>query len=131
MSAPTPSGYRLSIEQKPGYLHAVVTGPNTAENVHGYLDELFSECIARGCYRLLVEERLEGPRLRTVEVFEIVTRGSQKVAGMLRAIAYVDVNLQGDLMRFAETAAANRGLPVMLFATVPEAEAWLARKVQG
>lgn len=127
MSAPTPS-CRLAVEQKPGYLHATVTGPNTAENVRGYLDALFAECIARGCYRLLIEERLEGPRLRTVEVFDIVSRGSQKVSGMLRAIAYVDVNLQGDLMRFAETAAANRGLPVMLFPTVAEAEAWLARK---
>lgn len=53
----------------------MVTGPNTRQNVMGYLEEALGECIARGCYRLPVEERLEGPRLRTVEVFEIVSRG--------------------------------------------------------
>lgn len=120
-------GYQLAIEQKPGYLHAVVTGPNSLENVVGYLDEVLGECIARGCYRLLIEERLEGPRLRTVEVFGIVSRGTQKVGGILRAIAFVDVNAEGDLMRFAETAATNRGLPIALFPTVAEAEAWIVR----
>lgn len=129
MKTPTPAGrYQLAIEQKPGYLHAVATGPNTQENVIGYLDEVFGECIARGCYRVLIEERLEGPRLRTVEVFEIVSHGSQRVTGMLRAVAYVDINMQGDLMRFAETAATNRGLPVMVFQNVADAEAWIARQ---
>ncbi|MGH8251536.1 MAG: hypothetical protein ACREVI_12705 [Steroidobacteraceae bacterium] len=30
--------YQLTITEKPGYLHAVVTGANTMENVTGYLE---------------------------------------------------------------------------------------------
>jgi hypothetical protein len=40
----------------------------------------------------------------------------------------VDVNAGGDLMKFAETVANNRGIPMNLFKTVAEAEAWLTRK---
>ena len=119
--------YQLKVEQKPGYLHAVVTGSNSAENVRAYLDELRRECIARGCFRVLIEERLEGPRLRTLDVFEVIFKGGRQALGFYTAIAYVDVNAEGDLMKFAQTAAVNRGLPVSLFTTVADAELWLSR----
>ena len=32
--------YQLTVTQKKDYLHAVVTGQNTRENVMGYLDEV-------------------------------------------------------------------------------------------
>jgi hypothetical protein len=44
---------------------------------------------------------------------------------MLKAIAYVDVNAEGNLMRFAQTVAVNRGLPIAVFPTVADAEKWL------
>jgi hypothetical protein len=44
---------------------------------------------------------------------------------MFKAIAFVDVNRQGDLMEFAETVAVNRSFPLKVFATVDEAERWL------
>lgn len=117
--------YRLKIEQKPGYLHATVTGQNSKENVGTYLAELRGECIARGCFRVLIEERLVGPRLRTLDVFEVILQGSKQALGLYTAIAFVDLNAEGNLMKFAQTAAVNRGLPVSLFPTVAEAEAWL------
>jgi hypothetical protein len=42
-------------------------------------------------------------------------------------IAYVDVNPEHDAsrLRFGETTARNRGFLFHLFASVPEAEAWL------
>ena len=43
-------------------------------------------------------------------------------------MAYVDVNAEGDLMKVAETVASNRGLPMTVFATVPEAENWLTSR---
>jgi len=117
--------YTLTVRQKPGYLHAVVTGLNTRENVTRYLEQLGAECSARNCFRVLVEERLEGPRLEAMEVFEIVSQGSERARGKIQAFAYVDVNAEGDLMHFAETVALNRGLPVALFPTVTDAERWL------
>lgn len=117
--------YILTLHQTPHYLHAVVTGPNTRENIVGYLADILSECEARDYDRVLIEECLEGPRLGTLDVFEIVQKGSKDAFRRLDAIAYVDVNAEGDLMRFAETVAINRGLRVAVFKTVSDAETWL------
>ena len=119
------SEYRLSIEQKPGYLHARVTGRNCPENVMRYMDEIHRECVRRECFRVLIEESLEGPRLATPDVFRIMADGSRKARGDLKAIAFVDVSSPGGLMRFAETVAINRGLPVAVFPAVAAAEEWL------
>lgn len=117
--------YRLTIAQKPKYLHAIVSGQNSRENVLRYLEEILRECIARNCFRVLIEERLDGPRLGTLDVFQIASEGSSKARGILKAIAYVDVNADGGLMPFAETVAVNRMLPVVVFSTVADAEQWL------
>jgi len=120
--------YQLEIVEKPNYLHAVVTGKNTMENVVGYLKDLLKECEARRCFNVLIEERLEGRRLETWDVYQIASDNSALARGVFRNIAYVDINAGGELMKFAETVANNRGVPMMLFPTVAEAEAWLATK---
>jgi hypothetical protein len=61
-----------------------------------------------------------------MEVFQIISEGSQTGLGTFSVMAYVDVNAQGDLMQFAEDTAVNRGLPMRLFRTVRDAESWLA-----
>ena len=120
--------YQLKITEKPTYLHAVVTGENTPENVVGYLQDLLRECEARQCFNVLIEENLAGRRLETWDVYQIASESSAHARGVFRAIAYVDVNAGGELMKFAETVANNRGVPMALFATVAEAEQWLAGK---
>ena len=117
--------YRLTITQKPAYLHAIITGVNSRENVECYLDDIRRECTSRGCFRVLIEERLEGLRLGTIDVFQIAAEGSGRALGIFKAIAYVDVNAEGDLMEFAETVAVNRFLAVKLFSSVSDAEKWL------
>jgi hypothetical protein len=119
--------YTLTISQEDDYLHAIVTGANTRENVMSYLQALQRECLARNCFRVLIEERLEGPRLRTMDVYQIASEGGRQRM-VVREIAYVDVNAEGDLMKFAETVAANRGLPVRVFRSVDEARTWLQRE---
>jgi hypothetical protein len=118
--------YQLQITEKPTYLHAVVTGKNTLENVTGYLQDLLRECEARQCFNVLIEENLEGRRLETWDVYQIASDNSALARGFFRTVAYVDVNAGGELMTFAETVANNRGVPMRLFATVAEAETWLA-----
>jgi hypothetical protein len=117
--------YKLTIDEKPTYLHAIVTGLNSKETVVRYLEEILGECRARNCVRVLIEERLEGPRLGTLDVFEIASEGSKRAFGMLTAIAYVDIYAEGDLMHFAETVAVNRKLHMAVFSTVGDAEKWL------
>ena len=119
--------YKLTIHQKSSYLHAIVTGPNRRENVQQYLQEIRRECILRNCFRVLVEERLEGPRIGAMDVFQIAAESSSKASRTFQAVAYVDVNAEGELMKFAETVAVNRGIPVAVFSTVAEAERWLLR----
>jgi hypothetical protein len=119
--------YELKIEQKPTYLHAVVTGTNSKENVLLYTDEIDRECTAQGTFRVLIEERLDGPRLGTMDVFEVVLRRVQR-ARRFKAIAYVDTNAVGDSMRFAENLAVNRFVPVAVFRTLADAERWIIRQ---
>jgi hypothetical protein len=74
---------------------------------------------------VLVEERLEGPRLGIVDVYRIVSEETVRALGQIEVIAYVDVNAEGDLMKFAEDVAVNRFLRVAVFATLPDAELWM------
>jgi len=119
--------FDLKIEHKTGYLHAIVTGQNSPENVAGYFAATLDVCEAASCSRVLIEERLEGPRLNMLDVFATVSEGSAHSFGKMDAIAYVDVNAEGDLMQFAETVAVNRALPARVFSTVAQAEEWLQR----
>jgi hypothetical protein len=120
--------YTLSIDTRPGYLHVVVTGRNTRDNVLRYMQEVLRESEARDCWYLLIEERLEGPRLGTLDVFEIASQRGRPLGSKVRGIAYVDVNASGDLMKFAEDVAVNRGYPVRVFSSMSEAEEWLVAK---
>jgi hypothetical protein len=123
--------YKLKIVQKPAYLHAVVTGLNNKENVMRYLEEILRECKKQGYFQVLIEERLEGPRFKTMNVFNVASEGSISAHGYFKAIAYVDMNAEGDLMKFAETVAVNRGMPVRVFTSVADAEKWLLEEDRG
>jgi hypothetical protein len=120
--------YELTITPKGTYLHAVATGVNRQENVVRYLEDIRRECAARNVFRVLIEERLDGPRLSMVKVFEIAAEGGSRAQGEFEAIAYVDMNAESDSMKFAETVAVNRSLPVRVFGSVSDAEKWLLGK---
>jgi hypothetical protein len=126
-SGPSAGTCQLSVVPMPNYLHFVVTGENSADNVRSYIGDIVRECAARGCWRLLIEERLHGERLGTHDVFAIAERASTALDPRLQAVAYVDVHAAGDLMGFAEDIAANRGFPLRVFGSVDEARAWLSR----
>lgn len=123
-------GYQLTIEQKPSYLHIIVTGQNTRENVMQYMEEVMRECTSRNCGYVLVEERLDGTRLGTFDVFSMVSEGATQFLGRFKAMAYVDVNGDGGLMQFAENVAVNRGIPIQIFSHVPDAEKWLLHQAR-
>ena len=121
--------YSLEIAKKRGYLHAKVTGKNTKDNVMSYMEELTQECERSRCRCLLIEEKLEGPRLDTRSVFDIASEGSQKSRAQFRAIAYVDTIAETSAMKNAEAFATNRGLKVQTFQTVTDAEKWMVDQV--
>ena len=120
--------YTLRFEEKPEFLHCIVEGRNTVANVAGYLQAILRECQARHSSAILIEERLDGPRLSTIDVFEIAASRGGKPLVPIKAIAYVDVNREGPLMQFAEDVAVNRGVPVTVFGSVAEARDWLLNR---
>jgi hypothetical protein len=123
--------YELNITKRPGFLHAIVTGENTAETNRGYLEELLGRCVAQGCDSVLIEERLGGQRLWPSQIFEIASQMTEKARGWVRVVAFVDVNAQDQWnTKFGENVAVNRGLNVSVFATVAAAEAWLLRQLK-
>jgi hypothetical protein len=122
--------HHLTIHEQPNYLHFLVTGQNTSQNVKAYLEEIAAICKARQCSVVLIEENLEGPGLSLGEMFHLAS-AAPEVFGHLRKIAYVDINpihSQPDL-KFVETVAANRHGGVRMFKTVAEAREWIEGEV--
>lgn len=115
----------MTIVQKPGYLHGIVTGQNSRENVADYLKRGLEECHARHCAHVLIEARLDGPRLALWDIFEIAAEHSKLDMGMFDAIAYVDCKAPGPLLTFIENVSRNRRLPLRVFNSVAAAEQWL------
>ena len=118
--------YRLTIKQKVGYVHAIVTGQNSAENMKDYLEELLRECTARGYCNVLIEERLVGPRLGMYDIFQLASTMGERARGAVEAVAYVDVNAETDRStKFAEDVVVNRGLKARMSGSVEDAAEWL------
>jgi hypothetical protein len=118
--------YQLTVEERPGYLHAKVVGERTAANAFRFLQESFAACVESGHSSLLLELGLSGPSLGTTAVFTVI---SQEVAKFrkLHKIGYVQTEVPNpDIPYFAETVAFNRGVNVRLFKDIEAAQRWLA-----
>jgi hypothetical protein len=76
---------------------------------------------------VLIEKNLFGPALGMMQIFDVVTEGSQRTWPVVSRIAYVDPNPEhsDDLVRFAENVAITRGVNVRVFRTVRDAEQWM------
>ena len=123
--------YQVDIENRGNYLYADVTGTNSAESVMGYMDEIRDRCSSEDCFRVLINEKLEGPRFNEMEIFSLISAGSPDAIGVFEALAYVDEQQDFDLVKFAETVAVNRGIPVAVFTSVSEAEDWIREQSES
>jgi hypothetical protein len=119
--------YRLIAEPRDGYVHIRVTGTNSREVVAAYLGEIRELSGRNQWAAVLIEEHLKGPGLGMLDVFGVVNTESARTGSGLRRIALVDTNPDHDhaMMKFAETAAFNRGINARVFRTVAAAERWL------
>jgi hypothetical protein len=117
--------YELTVEVRPDYLYASVTGDRTADNVFRFLREAYAACVENEKSRLLLEMRLTGSRLGTLGIYRVISDRSADGA-RLRRLAYVEDPLDHvEEARFAETVAVNRAVNVRLFKDVSEAARWL------
>jgi len=120
--------YQVVVEEKPGYVHFRVTGSNSPGSVRGYLADVYYTCAQHKHPAILIEENLQGSGLGLLDIFEIVSEGSERTWPYIRRIAFVDVNPEHSQpdMKFAETVAVNRGVNMRLFPGLREAELWLS-----
>lgn len=123
--------FRIEYSDTPDYLHVMVTGDNTRENVEAYLKDVLEYCRRKSLEYVLIEERLDGDRLGLMDVFAIASEGSLQALGCFEAVAYVEPRM-GDFGEFAETVAISRGMPVAVFDSVEHAAEWLrARRAES
>ena len=120
--------YTLSIESKGSYLHATVTGENGRETVIGYFEEIRAICRTRDCYRVLVEERLTGPRFSFPELMQLAAEVTAQSGATFEALAYVDVFAEDDKVQQAAEQVVEPGSAIGVFTTVHQAERWLRVK---
>lgn len=119
--------YALTAHRKSGYLHIRVTGANRPEAVRGYLQEVQAACIRGKHLAVLLEECLEGPEMRLLDVYSLASAGAELLPHPLLRIAFVDTNPehQPAMLQFAENVAVNRGANLRVFPNVRKAQAWL------
>ena len=122
----------VAIEDRPNFLHVIVTGDNTPETLRTYTTEIPQACIKYQKLRVLVVVQLSGPELSMLDVFQGVATGSDNVVGLGMRVAYVDENPSHgrDSMMLAENVARSRGVAVRTFRDVVEAEQWLVSNEQ-
>jgi hypothetical protein len=117
--------YKLTIEERPTYVHATVVGDRTPQNALRFLEEAFAACVKSGLSDLLLEMQFSGPSMNTTDIFRVISQRSMDGA-TLRKIAYVETSMSElPNARFAETVAINRAVKVRLFNDVAEAVRWL------
>lgn len=118
--------YRLTLEERPGYLHAKVAGERTPGNAMRCLDEVYAACVRTGLANVLLEMAFTGPSLGAPGIIKVIEHASANGARLGR-IAYVEASLDGlQRAKFAETVAVNRAVNVRLFEDAAQAAAWLA-----
>jgi len=121
---PTNMTYDVRYVRRSDYIHAIVTGKNSRENFLRYTDDVLGECQRTQCRRILIEDKLAGPRMSEFEIFLVVTEASRRSLGFYDALAFVDEQI-GEARYFAETVAVNRGIPIAVIQDVAQAEQWL------
>jgi hypothetical protein len=116
--------YKIAFDERSEFLYARITGTNTPETIVSYLQDVVEKCTEIDCFRVLLHECLDGPRLTFMELFETISDVSKRVLGNFDAVAYVDENM-GELMEFGEDVAVNRGMPLAAFDNLDDATRWL------
>ena len=103
-------------------------GVNASTTVLEYFKEIRAACRARDCYRVIVEERLEGPRLPMTELHQLMTEVAALAGATFEVLAYVDVNAESDSVQRLAVQVVQPGASVGVFTTVLEAERWMRAK---
>lgn len=121
----TTKPYQLTFDHKPGYLHAVLTGPEDSIDISMQSwSEIARRCRERGYQKVLIEENL-GTQLSLSEMYQVVSKLAKTDFFGIQ-VAYVDRKaVPNPDNAFGESVALNLGIKGKIFDKVGEAERWL------
>lgn len=120
----TTPAYTLSLEERDGYLHAVIEGEKDSyDTTMGACTQIAAACKGRRAKKALVEHKVHG-RLSTLEIFKIASQLPDLFQEVWVAFV-IHVATTPDNPEFLETVAKNRGGRGRLFEDPREAEGWL------
>lgn len=117
--------YQLTVLEKPSYLHFIITGDATVEDALGYMAEGVEICKAKNCFRVLVEDRLEGEPMGMMDMIPLSRGAAGKALGVVEQVAMVDNISGGPLNKFAAQVASTLGINIRICDSVEEADKWL------
>ena len=121
--AASDKGYKLTIEERDGYLYALAGGEKlTAQISAAYWNEIAGRCFAEHFNRILIEKdfiEAVGP--------EEMLRMADYLGNLLpgRRIAFVDRQHHDSINELGKKLARNRDVMMQVFGSVQEAEKWL------
>ena len=123
--------YRLTLENRPGYLYAYVEGEQDSYDIsRAYWQEIADEAARLGANRVLIDENIvESASL--VDTYQLASEIPSMGFSTTR-IAFVDRYLdQQEINSFGELVAVNRGLIAKVFNDTASAEEWLLGSAQA
>jgi hypothetical protein len=116
--------YKLSFEERSGYLYARVEAKQTSTATSkAYLAEVRAECNAHRSTRLMIDRRI--PHVMSVIGFYNVFGNSVETFRGIKVAWLNPYPENQEMLEFAMTAANNRGARYALFRDEREAEEWL------
>ncbi|CAA9336726.1 MAG: hypothetical protein AVDCRST_MAG71-2039 [uncultured Lysobacter sp.] len=117
-------GFRVELEQRDGYLRALVCdGTDSAEVSIAYHRLLGAECLRRGARRLLVLEDLSDTD-EAIDVDSIAAAALESGYDRFRT-AFVELRGKHDVNEQGELASFMHGLTIRVFITEAQARQWL------
>jgi hypothetical protein len=119
--------YSITITKSGAYLHTVVNGENSVQNVDRYLSEIRTAVEEQKCKSVLIEDQLTGAGLDTFDIFEVIRSHARYARDHALRIAYIDLNRDHHrtTVAFGENLANILGVNVKVFPTAERAVAWL------
>ena len=120
-----PKPYNLTLKSRPAYLYAYVSGEKDSYEISAqYWQEIRDECERTGATRVLVEENIS-ENVTAGDEYRITTECIQVKFGGIK-IAFIDLCPdQGEINKFGELVAINRGVNIRLCSDLAEGEKWL------
>jgi hypothetical protein len=119
--------YEVTITKKANFLHAIVSGKETLENLIAAWKEIAEACQGHKCKRILVDGCLDGPG-DTLDIYNLGNRFHELGIPLGARIAMACKEEDVPKLSFAEVVVKNRNpVTTKIFLNKDDAVQWLTK----